>query len=167
MLRKIMFFILISSIIMFVISLVIDASNNESLEKPVNRLIDRYIYGEKLSPPDRIKESQIHIYEDKVVIDIENARWASFADTNSMDPFLDERSNAIQIIPENPEDIFVGDIISYNSVNFPAIIIHRVIEIREDEQGIYYITKGDNNPRPDPEKVRFNQVRRVLVGIIY
>ena len=167
MLKKIMFVVLIVSIVMFFGALLIDATNNKNLEKPVNKIIDRYVYGEKLSPPDRIKEDQIHIYQDKVVIEIKNPRWAAFADTNSMDPFLDEGSNAIQIIPQNQEDIVVGDIVSYNSEISGDIIIHRVIEIREDEKGIYYTTKGDNNPNPDPEKIRFEQVKKQLVGIIY
>lgn len=167
MLKKIMFIVLIVSIMMFVFALIVDSSNNKNLEQPVNRIIDKYIYGERLSPADRIKEEQIHVYPDKVVIDIKNARWAEFADTNSMDPYLDKGSNAIQIIPQSSGEIMAGDIISYNSEVYNAIIIHRVVEIGEDEEGIYYITKGDNNPKPDPERIRFNQVRRILVGIIY
>jgi signal peptidase I len=83
-----------------------------------------------------------------------------------MDPLLDETSNAIQIAPTSPEDILVGDIISYDSRR-GDIIIHRVVNIGEDEEGIFYITKGDNVSRPDDEKVRFWQIRFITVGIIY
>jgi hypothetical protein len=70
---------------------------------------------ERLSPSDHIQESQIQIYDDKVVIATEGARWAAFTDTNSMDPFLDESSNSIEIAPKSPNDIKPGDIISYRS----------------------------------------------------
>jgi hypothetical protein len=46
-------------------------------------------------------------------------------------------------------------------------IVHRVIEIGNDEDGWYAITKGDNNPTPDPWKIRFEWVRRITVAVIY
>jgi len=122
--------------------------------------------GEKLSPADHIKEDQIRIEDDQVIITIRNAKIARFADTNSMDPLLDEESNAIQIVPNSPDQIYVGDIISYTSKN-GDIIIHRVVKIDEDEEGMFYITQGDNNSSPDNEKIRFWQVRFITVGIIY
>ncbi len=120
---------------------------------------------EKLSPGDKIKEEQIHVYNNKVVIDLKDAEWASFTNTNSMDPVFDAEANAIEIKPKSLDEIDVGDIISYSTSN--GIIIHRVIEIGEDEQGWYAITKGDNNPIPDPYKVRFDDVKRIVVAIIY
>ena len=120
---------------------------------------------ERPSPSNWIKESQIKVYRDRVVLDIKNANWSKFTNTNSMDPFLDEDANAIEILPENPEDIKVGDVISYKTVF--GILIHRVIEIGEDKQGIYYIVKGDNNYLRDPFKVRYEDVEGVLVAIIY
>ena len=120
---------------------------------------------ERSSPGDWIKEDQIRVYSDHINLDIKNANWSKFTNTNSMDPFLDEASNAIEIMPESPEDIQVGDIISYETVY--GILIHRVTEIGEDGDGIYYIMKGDNNTLRDPFKVRFSDVHGVLVAIIY
>jgi len=122
---------------------------------------------EVVSPFDRIKESQIKVYDDKVVIEIENAQWASFIDTNSMDPVIDEGSNAIQIAPKTYEEIKVGDIISYKSDYAEGTFIHRVIETGFDNEGWYCIAKGDNNPEADPGKIRFSQIKKVLVAIIY
>lgn len=122
---------------------------------------------ETAMPKDRIDESKIKVYSDRVIIEIDNPKWAKFADTNSMTPFLDKGANAIQITPESAQDIEVGDIISYESLIVDSTIIHRVLEIDEDEEGIYFIMKGDNNLFKDPEKVRFAQVKKVLVGIIY
>ena len=144
----------------------LDESKPASQESPGD--IDIFFsYKEKFAPQDRIKEEQVKVYEDKVVIDLENATWAKFVSTGSMVPTLSEDANAIEIVPQSPKDINVGDIISYISPNEEGIIIHRVVETGEDEQGWYAITKGDNNKLNDPYKVRFEQVERVLIGIIY
>jgi len=119
------------------------------------------------SPADHIKESDIEVYKDKVILNIDNPQWARFTDTNSMDPVLDQGSNAIEIIPQSPEDISVGDIVSYENTISGGTIIHRVTDIGTDTQGWYAITKGDNNPSPDPVKIRFNEIRRLVVAIIY
>ncbi|MFC1741576.1 hypothetical protein ACFL3V_03500 [Nanoarchaeota archaeon] len=122
---------------------------------------------ERLSPSDHVKESQIHVYDNRVVLDVEGATWASFTDTNSMDPFLDESSNSIEMRPENADDIEPGDIISYRSGIAGDLVVHRVISKDVDSDGVFYIVKGDNNPTQDPEKVRFDQIHGVLIGIVY
>ena len=120
---------------------------------------------ERSSPQDRIAERDIEVYPDRVVINLEGAQWARFADTNSMDPIIDRGVNALQIAPKSMDDIEVGDIISYQSGE--RVIIHRVIEKAIDEQGWYVTAKGDNNPTADPNKVRFEDITRVLVAVIY
>ena len=138
-------------------------SNNQETQMPQSYSIEEK---NTSSPSDWIKENQIQVQKDKVIINIENAKWAKFTDTDSMLPFLDENSNAIEVIPRNENDIKIGDIVSYRAFT-NDIVIHRVIEKGTDEQGVYFILKGDNNPYPDPEKVRFSQVQRVLVAVIY
>lgn len=120
---------------------------------------------ERPSPQDWISENNIHVYKDKVVIKIDDPQWSTFTDTNSMDPVIDFGSNALQVVPKSPEQIEVGDIVSYKYAG--GVIIHRVVGTGYDERGWFAIMKGDNNPREDPGKVRFNQVQRVVVGIIY
>jgi len=119
------------------------------------------------SPYNRINEDQIEIYNNKVIINIKDPEYARFTNTNSMDPVLDETANAIEIIPKSEEDIHLGDVVSYKSKLVNSVIIHRIIKISRDEKGTYYTLKGDNNKLPDPEKVRFNQIERVVVAIIY
>ena len=119
------------------------------------------------SPYNRINEDQVEIYNNKVIINIKNPEYARFTNTNSMDPLLDETANAIEIIPKSEEDIHPGDVVSYKSKVVNSVIIHRIIKISKDEKGTYYTLKGDNNNMPDPEKVRFNQIERVVVAIIY
>lgn len=127
--------------------------------------VEFYLPPERASPKPRIREDQIKVLPDKVVIYIKNARWATFADTNSMDPVFDAGHYGIQIVPQSPDEIQIGDVISYDS-EFGSII-HRVIEIGHDEEGWFAVVKGDNNEIADPWKVRFDQVRRVLVALTY
>ncbi len=122
---------------------------------------------ERVSPSDHLQESQIHVYDDKVIIDAKGATWASFTDTNSMDPFFDDTANSIEITPSSPADVEVGDIISYRSSITGDLIVHRVVSQGVDDSGVFYIVKGDNNPSQDPEKVRFDQIHGVLIGILY
>jgi hypothetical protein len=121
---------------------------------------------EKPSPHDWISQNQIHIKPDSVIIEVENPQWATFTDTNSMDPVIDANAHAIEIVPKSIDDIHVGDIISYRSSFSEGIIIHRVIKIGND--GTWYAqVKGDNLEFQDPENIRFDQIERVVVAIIY
>ena len=59
------------------------------------------------------------------------------------------------------DDIQLNEIITYyNSEN--GYITHRVIDIKYDEKGKYYILKGDNNDVIDPFKVRNKNVLGVV-----
>lgn len=122
---------------------------------------------EKYSPYNHIPEKQITVLKDKIILDIENAHWAKFTDTNSMDPVFDIEANTIEIKPIIPEDLHIGDIVSYHSNINNDIIIHRIINISSDNNGWYATFKGDNNIFSDPEKVRFEQINGLVVAIIY
>ena len=142
-------------------------------EQPVEPAIaarDPATYGREVaSPADRLKMGNVHVTNDRVVIDGIPGRQfetAIFTSTHSMDPVLDETSQAIQIIPLTAAEIKVGDVISYNAGQY-GVIIHRVIATGRDNDGWYAIVKGDNNSGPDPLKVRFSMIRRVLVGVLY
>lgn len=120
---------------------------------------------ERDSPGDYIKEWEIHVYPNKVVIDVDQPILAAFADTNSMDPVFDAQHNAIEVVPTRTSDIQVGDIVSYKTDY--GSIIHRIKEIGQDEDGWYAIFQGDNNPVPDPGRIRFNQIQRKVVAFVY
>ena len=70
-----------------------------------------------------------------------------------------------EAIPSSETEIHIGDIISYKYEDM--VLIHRVIELGKDSSGWYAITKGDNLDYNDPEKVRFNQVKGIVIGILY
>lgn len=122
---------------------------------------------ERPSPGDHISDKQVQVYSDRVILDIQDAEWAIFTNTNSMDPVIDEFSAAIEVVPKTEAEIGIGDIVSYVSEFADGTIIHRVIYKGQDEEGTYFVLKGDNNPASDPGKVRFEQIQRLLVAIVY
>jgi len=62
------------------------------------------------------------------------------------------------VLPVDPEDVKVGDIIVFKPPRHPTIInpdvtvSHRVIEVQAEKQ-LYFITKGDASEDPDPVPV--------------
>ncbi len=152
--------ILVLSFVLFILSSLAVISFSDK-QIPASFFGGQEIY----SPGDWIKEEQIKVYKDRIILDIKNASWSGFTDTNSMDPFIDKESNAIEIMPQGPEAINVGDVISYQTSY--GILIHRVIEKGKDSKGTYYTVKGDNNRFKDPFKIRFPQVKGVVVAVIY
>lgn len=136
------------------------------LEKPlqVGALKQISTLSEGSSPGNWIKEEQIEVYSDKIIIYIENISLSNYAKTGSMRPTLDAGHNGIRIKPNSPEEIKEGDIISFSKEN--DIIVHRVVQKGQDEKGFWFITKGDNNLQSD-EKVYFEQIRYITIGVLY
>ena len=158
-------FIIISIILVFVLgwyaSLVYTDLSTVKIDKTISPNT------ENAMPFDRIKEDQILVYNDKVILNIKDASWATYEDTDSMLPILDKGANGIEIIPQNENEVHIGDIVAYESSFVDGLVVHRVIHIGEDKKGKYFILKGDSNSTEDPEKVRFNQIQYVLIGVIY
>lgn len=122
------------------------------------------IYPTKAVPNDYIKDNDLEIYSDKIIIKIKNASIGKYAATGSMEPVLNEYSNGIRIVPSSENEINVGDIITFQDDNI--LVIHRVIEKGSDDYGEYFITKGDNNPVSDG-KIRFKDIKYKTIGILY
>jgi len=77
-----------------------------------------------------------------------------------------EKTNFLGIQEVNPSDLKVGDIIIYQATWFPEPVIHRIISIQTGSDGqTYYVTKGDNNPKPDPSLVSTSQVQAKVVSL--
>ncbi len=136
------------------------------IEKPDYRFFYRGNV-EKHSPQDRILEEQILVFDDRVIINLDGATWATYADTNSMDPIFDSGANGIELPAQSPEDLQVGDVVSFVDPLGRGLVVHRIIAIGEDAEGWFARTRGDNNITSDPYKVRFDQIHGVLVGILY
>ncbi len=65
----------------------------------------------------------------------------------SMEPGF-HTGDVVIVRPVDPEDLKVGDIIQFRDGNHD--VLHRIIEIRQEEGGLVFITQGDNNDAPDP-----------------
>lgn len=126
-----------------------------------------FVSKERISPSDRIQDSDLLIYEDKIVINVKDASWAKYTDTNSMDPLLDINSVGIEVQPTSELDLQIGDVVSYEAKYTDGLVCHRIVDIGYDKDGWYAITKGDNTSINDPDKVRFEQIKYVLVGVLY
>lgn len=148
-------------LVMFILSVTVLSLTNRQIPASL------FAASEKSSPHDWVKEEQIKVYPDKIVLEIPNALWAGFTDTNSMDPFLDAEANAIEIKPQNHDSIQVGDVIAYTSKYGVGTIVHRVVQKGQDAEGTYYLVRGDNTTISDPFKVRYDQVEGVVVAVIY
>ena len=116
------------------------------------------------APNDWVSEENIHLYKDKIVIDIDGATMSKYASTGSMKPVFDKGANGIRIVPETEEQISVGDIVTYEREGI--LIVHRVVEIGEDNGGKYFVIKGDNNESVDG-KIRFEDIKYVTIAVIY
>ncbi len=116
------------------------------------------------APFDFVKENNIEVYPNKVVINVKGASISRYAASGSMRPVLDKDSNGIRIKPESENDIHIGDIITFEQDN--NLIVHRVISIGTDSEGFYFITRGDNNPVNDG-KVRFKDIKYLTIALIY
>ena len=118
------------------------------------------------SPSDWLTDKNIAISGRNVLLSIPNATLVAYANTNSMDPVLDDTAHGIEI-PPLKEKLRVGDIISYRSSTLNVIVVHRIVSIEQDSRGAYYTVQGDNNNAKDPEKVRFEDIEGVVVALIY
>ena len=117
--------------------------------------------------PDRIQQGDILNTKDQLVIS-GHYYLAEYENTDSMLPILDKGSMGIQILVDDNTNLVLGDIVSYRpKKDTSQIIVHRIIGVGIDNQGVYYILKGDNNKSPDPERVRRDQIQRVLVGVLW
>lgn len=114
---------------------------------------------------DRISGNQIHLYKDKLVIAAEGLMYAKVEDTKSMEPILSKNSHTIEAFPVI-ENLKTGDIISFYEPSVSTIVVHMIIETGYDEQGWYAKTSGYNNVYVDPWKVRFENIKGVVVGVL-
>lgn len=75
--------------------------------------------------------------------------------TGSMTPNINIGDIAI-IQKCTPNDIEVGDVIEYKMPDFT--VVHRVMEVKQENGRFYFKTKGDNNDQPDKNLVDEDQL---------
>jgi hypothetical protein len=113
----------------------------------------------------RVSLNDLDFGSDAVTLNMNDLIPGVIAPSGSMLPLLYQDTIVLEKAPPDTADIFLGDIIIFEAEG--NRIIHRVIKIGWDDQGWFAVTRGDNNPKDDPYRVRFEQVRGVVVGIIY
>jgi len=131
----------------------------------LSSIVVKFTIKKDIHPLDRIDDSNIKFEQNKVIIE-GNFIKGIFVGTNSMTPVLFRNATSLSIIPLTSDEIYVGDIITFNHPK-KGLTVHRVIKKSYDNKGIYFVTKGDNCYTRDLYKVRFEDITKVMVGIIW
>ena len=137
--------------------------NKQETITPFNIYDNNYNF----APSDKINRSQMSIINNTLMIkNLPNETWiSSIAGTGSMRPTMHKDHHTIQTNPRSPDNIKVGDIITYRKNE--SLVIHRVIGVGIDDEGWYAILKGDGNEVEDKLKVRFGMVESKTIMLIY
>ncbi len=118
------------------------------------------------APSDTLDTSTVKAYSDKVIVSINKPRFVSYSDTKSMAPVIGVSTNGIEV-EANPEDLDIGDIVSYEANWSEELVTHRIVGEGIDDEGAYYVLKGDANIEEDPGKIRPGQIRYKVVALFY
>ena len=116
-----------------------------------------------VSPSPRV--NNISLSATVISFEGEDLTWSEVADTNSMVPTIDRGTKVIFTKQFDIGDLKVGDIISYRRGD--RNILHRIVELGYDSEGWYAVTKGDNARLSDLERVRKDDITKVVIAIIY
>ena len=65
-----------------------------------------------------------------------------------------------------PKDIKTADVVVYENPAYRNPIIHRIVEINQEDGKYYFIAKGDNNFSPDNYPVTEKQIERTGKAVI-
>jgi hypothetical protein len=133
------------------------------------------VFDEDVSAPsDYVGEEDIIVLSDRVILKVDGVTLSSYADSGSMVPVLDEGANGIRVVPASESEVGVGDIVSFRpsagmtlvSPMSGRLVVHRVVEKGWDEEGVWFVVKGDANLVGDG-RIRFEDIEYLTVGIIY
>ncbi|MBI4153947.1 signal peptidase I [Candidatus Woesearchaeota archaeon] len=119
------------------------------------------------NPTPYVSDDFLELTSSSLIVNLSEMKLVQYADTGSMEPVLFAGATGIEVPVHSPEELHVGDIVSYEAGWIGGLVTHRIVEIGENEGGLYYVLKGDTNSAEDPEWVRFNQVKYRLVGVLY
>ncbi len=111
----------------------------------------------------RIPFDAFTVYPDKVLVDYPGLRYARVS-SDSMAPIITHDSVVFEKSPGSPDDIHIGDFISFYEPSVNGIVLHMVIGITDGGNGVFYQTKGVANPEADPWLVPYENVKGIMVG---
>lgn len=89
--------------------------------------------------------------------------YPSVVATGSMEPMI-KPGDVILVRKIDGNDVKLGDVIQFRRDSI--LISHRIIEIKEDDAGKSYRTKGDNNSAPDTELVSPAQIKGKIMHVV-
>lgn len=72
------------------------------------------------------------------------------------------RGDLIIVKDTNPKDLKINDVIAFRDVE-NTVTTHRIIDILEKDEKIYFVTKGDNNSSQDQNLVELSDVEGLYV----
>lgn len=115
---------------------------------------------------------EILAYVAIIIVAIVLAQHLNVVVSGSMEPVfyrgdvvVVEKVNFLGLHEIDPTNLNVGDIVIYHATWFPEPVIHRIIVKGTTPDGkLYYQTKGDNNPTPDPTIVYPQQVDAKVIS---
>lgn len=107
-----------------------------------------------------------------IIIGIILAQHLNVVVSGSMEPVFArgdvvviQKASFLGLSEMNTSQLNVGDIVIYDATWFPEPVIHRIIYKGTTPDGrLYYQTKGDNNPAPDPVIVYPEQVQAKVIN---
>ena len=115
----------------------------------------------------RLSGIDVLLTPDGLFIKQDKLNLSSVTDTKSMNPTITADHTAIFTTDFIASNLPVGTIIAYRSPSFQIPIMHRIIKLDSDSQGLCYSIQGDNNPSPDPECVKPSQIIGVVIGTVF
>ena len=123
---------------------------------------------ERISPNDWVKRDQIAYDGQAGLLTIKLkpiVKIFSIADTDSMDGLMDRGHNVIATAEFDRAKLAIGDIVIYQV--YLTKIVHRIVEITEDQGIRRYRCRGDNNVNMDPYSLRDLHIIYLVLGVIY
>ena len=83
--------------------------------------------------------------------------------SGSMEPAISTGS----MIVTKPSSIYsVGSVVTYKEASRNVLVTHRIIDIRSDEAGLFYVTQGDANDAPDRQQVRPGDITGRVIATV-
>ncbi len=142
---------------------------------------------EKPSPSDILPRSALTQVDGNLVVDLTQlvipftrapVVWTPrIPDTGSMDPAFDAGNNNFLIAGDGDDEMEVlriwlelqpaGNVVVYRRTSDGKLIIHRIVKVGRDDQGVKYTLRGDNNGRDDRQVVRGADILYLSIGTIY
>jgi len=125
--------------------------------------------------PSLYSEGKIKIYNNPSMVTIYASQEDSFALTRvisskSMKPLIPDNATVIYRLNFTEEDLRIGEVVgiarNIEEYGTDLDLVHRIINIEENNGEECYITKGDNNKKSDPYCWNFSEIVGIVVGVI-